>query len=102
MNFDDLRRCLPVEDPAAYDAARAEAVAAGSLGEAIHRARETAGLSLSVLADHLGVDPAELERAEEGDPALPVGMLVRLGRTLGVPVAVSIGGHVVDFGTAAG
>ncbi len=102
MNLDDVRRLLPVEDPAAYDVAYAEATVVSALGEAVHRAHEAAGLSEHDLATLMDVDEAEIERVEEGDPALSIGFLVRLARAMGVSVCLTLGGDVVDFDVALG
>lgn len=95
MNLDDLRRHVPVEDPAAYADAYAEATIAGSLGVALHRLRVEAGLSAGALAERLGVDEDAVERAEEGDPALTVAFVARVARVLGAPLTVVIGGEAV-------
>jgi transcriptional regulator with XRE-family HTH domain len=98
MTLDDLRRRIPVEDQASYDAAYAEAVAAERLGDAVHRLRAAAGLSESALAVRMGVDASEVERAEEGDPATPMAFFLRLCRALGVSLTVALGDAVVDMG----
>lgn len=95
MTLDDLRRRMPVEDRAGYDAAYAEATAATRLGGAVHRLRTAAGLSEAALASRMGVDAAEVGRAEEGDPTIPVAFLFHLARALGVPLGVALGEEMV-------
>lgn len=97
MKLDDLRRRIPVEDRAAYDAAYAEATAAGRLGDAVHRLREAAGLSEAALAERVGVGEEEIAAAEEGDPSVTVAFVAQLARALGVPVCLTLGEEVVDL-----
>jgi len=90
MTLDDLRRRIPVEDQASYDAAYAEALAAERIGDAVHRLRAAAGLSKAALAARMGVDMSDVERAEAGEEATSVAFLHRLRGALGISSTLAL------------
>lgn len=98
--LDDVRRRFPPEDPEAYARAYAEAELAGELGVLVHDLRVAAGLSEHDLAERMGVGEDDVARAEEGDDSLSVGFLDRLGRAVGVQLALAAGGTDIRFGAA--
>lgn len=94
----DVRRRFPPEDADAYATSYADADLAARLGELAHRLRSSSGLSEHDLAARMGVDADDVLRVEEGDAAATLAFLDRLGRALGVRLAVSGGGVEVVFG----
>lgn len=73
-----------------YDRAYAEARLAADVGERIHAARQTAGLSQRELACRMGTSQAAIGRLESGGVGATLTTLQRAATALGFEVSIEL------------
>jgi transcriptional regulator with XRE-family HTH domain len=57
-----------------------------SIGQAVRASRQSAGLTLSIVAGQVGVSPADLASIERGSKPLDTVLMRALARVIGVPM----------------
>jgi ribosome-binding protein aMBF1 (putative translation factor) len=73
-----------------YDQAYAEARLAADVGERIHDARQTAGISQRELARRMGTSQAAIGRLESGGVGATLTTLQRAATALGLEVSIEL------------
>jgi ribosome-binding protein aMBF1 (putative translation factor) len=81
---------MTIEERREYDQAYAEAQLAAEVGERVHAARETGGLSQRELARRMGTSQAAIDRLESGGVGATLTTLQRVATALGFEVNVEL------------
>ena len=81
---------MTAEERVEYDRAYAEAGLAAEVGQRIHDARDTAGLSQRELARRMGTSQAAIDRLESGGVGATITTLQRVATALGLEVSVEL------------